>query len=215
MAAYTTAVYLTGVGLGKERNYLPVASEEQSQGEKVAAPMSKKILAADTRMAKELAKIGLNAEEIQQIKNQRDVELKEKAIQKEKKELERKERVMKKELRQREKAEKEQKLEEDRRVTAALRAKLIAECPSSYAPHPAEVALAGEEMSSSSMAPANKPKRKPPNGPMTEALQKFISQKKSEGLTYWGAMAAWKTSSEREAIVSAMGPEERKRRKYD
>lgn len=225
MSAYTSAVYVTAVkeiGVGNGRNYLPVDVQNEKGGEKVAAPMSKKIMAADVKMTKELAKIGLSATEIQKIKDQRQEDMKEKEAQKEKKEMEKKERALKKELRQQEKVAKEKKLEEDRRITQELRKKLMEEHPQSYAPHPAQVAMDAEQMgeepaqaADKDPGAAKKAKRKPPQGPMTEALKKFIDGKRVEGMTYWQAMSAWSTSSEREAIVSKMATPERKRRKYD
>ena len=50
---------------------------------------------------------------------------------------------------------------------------------------------------------------------MKEALEKFLAQKKQEGLTHFQAMALWKTSPERKAIVDGMDASERKRRRYD
>lgn len=76
----------------------------------------------------------------------------------------------------------------------------------------AEKAEAPEDANS---AKPEKKKRKPPNGPMTEAMDKFVTARRANGVGYIRAMKEWGQSAEREAIVSQMSESERKRRRYD
>ena len=56
--------------------------------------------------------------------------------------------------------------------------------------------------------------KKETNGPMKVAMAEYVAKCRAEGMTYAQAMAGWKLSSERKAIVDTMSPSEQKRRKY-
>ena len=58
--------------------------------------------------------------------------------------------------------------------------------------------------------------RKAPDGPMHDAMGKFlVKYKKEHGPSHIKALAAWKVSDERHAIISSLDPSERKRRRFD
>lgn len=59
-----------------------------------------------------------------------------------------------------------------------------------------------------------KKKRKPNNGPMTHALMHFTARHRGQGKSYKEALALWKTSDERKAILAGMSEAEIKRRRY-
>ena len=61
-----------------------------------------------------------------------------------------------------------------------------------------------------------KPKktRKPNDGPLGLAMGVFLAKRKSKKVPHWEAMAEWKVSAERQAIVDRLGEAERKRRRF-
>eukprot|EP00435_Cladocopium_sp_Y103_P001763 s657_g1.t1 len=52
------------------------------------------------------------------------------------------------------------------------------------------------------------------SGPLTEAMKKFLKEKKEQGLSHREAQQLWKSSDERSAITGPMSDRERKRRRY-
>lgn len=54
----------------------------------------------------------------------------------------------------------------------------------------------------------------PENGPMFQTFQAFVAKRKSKGMSHADAVAAWKTSKQRAAIVDNMSEAERKKRRY-
>ena len=58
-------------------------------------------------------------------------------------------------------------------------------------------------------------KRSHKDGPMQEAMKKYIASKREKGFTYMQALQKWRNSSKRASIVDNMSEAERKRRRYD
>ena len=52
------------------------------------------------------------------------------------------------------------------------------------------------------------------SGPLTEAMKKFLKEKKEQGVSHREAQQLWMTSDERAAITAPMSDSERKRRRY-
>ena len=59
-----------------------------------------------------------------------------------------------------------------------------------------------------------KAKRAPNNGPMQEAMNKFVQKKRSQGKTWAEARALWGTSAKRSAIIATLSESERRRRRF-
>lgn len=188
------------------RPYLETPKPKSSAEKKVAQPMSKKILAAEQRMEKELQKLGLDQNVIREIKQKSEEAKAEKA----KKKIEKEEEKKKK---QQEKEEKALKKEQEKHEKALQKEKLLKEKAEKAAGAKPDAALDGEPQEAVEQKP--KKQRKPPNGPMTEAMAEFVAGRKARGVGYIRAMSEWRQSAEREAIVSKMSESERKRRRYD
>ena len=169
-------------------------------------PFSKRVLTAEQKMTRTLQSAGLSNEEIQRIKHAREQELQAKAALKLQKEQQ-------KELKKKEKADKAAELKEQHRITMELRQRLAEMCPPIGEPGGEPIGLIGDGADVAPPAQAVKGKKR--QGPMTEAMERFLDARKKEGIPYFQAMSLWRDSAERAAIVNAMTPSERKKRKYD
>lgn len=164
----------------------------ESTPAKIALPCSKRMLQADTRMTKELEKIGLSPDEIEMIRAKRDEAKAEAARKKAEKEEAKKERAAQKERKEQEKKEKELKREQDKMEKQRKKEKLAQER--------AEKKEGG--------------KNERRVGPMTTAMDEFVKKVREGGTGYIQAMREWRQSSERAAILENMSDAEKKRRRY-
>ena len=60
-----------------------------------------------------------------------------------------------------------------------------------------------------------KKKRKPANGPLMDTYNKFLADRKKQGVARAEALKQWRSSEERHNLISSMSEAERKRRRYD
>lgn len=199
------------VKVNDDRAYLTPRSKASAPGSTTPSPplpYSKRLLTADQKLTKTLHSVGIDADQIAKIKE----DLHAKAVVKEQKERERQEKALKKKEKadaaHKARAEEAQRLQELRNVLAS-------QCPDIGEPGgPEAVRLHGDGYDVQAQVPPQAPK-KARQGPMTAALKLYVEARKQEGLGYMEAMALWRGSSERAAIVDKMTPAERKKRKYD
>lgn len=101
-----------------------------------------------------------------------------------------------------------------KRLEKQLRQKCESKEPKVPETKPADTVPPQKKAKGKAKAKDENEEKKAYNGPLTEAMKKFLKEKMEQGFPYREAQQLWKTSAERAAITGQMSDRERKRRRY-